>query len=769
MIRSSSCGKALRSVPLAAVMIHAFADEPAFDKITNEVLTTELPELVVTAARTGFTGKTGFSQDGLNFSLNSEEISRLGIQDLGNITKYDPLVSAPFDVGGGDGAFGYGGTGYAGFNIRGAEGNRISIELDGIRQPPQYISTSFDQGSAGGSGGVGRDYFDPAVFSLVEILKSGNSTLYGSDSLGGAVNLETLSAPDILDSKDLGALLSGQYFSVNDSIAGQIAGATRQGDFEMMLFYSGRHGHETINNGDIKPNPVDFNSDAVLAKAGYVHGEHAIRLTAELYQRETFTDAISATTSDFTVFNQSARNEEDITRKRVSVEWAYEPQASYFDRIENHLYYQTAESHSVNDSSSYPVTIGGVTIPGRERHQTIDFTTDLFGYNGFIHKTLASGDITHRLMGGLELSSEGSSNRFMRDDTGMPYEKDRISFAPATTDRYGLFLIDEMRPATDWTLTPGLRIDYNEIDVSLNHSYLARLQALDGNAVMPADGYENFTLSPRFDVAWQATDAIRIYGNYARGVRNPSAEELTMIFDHPPSAGNPAGSITIPNPSLEAETSDAFTLGAGTQSEIGKVELTGFYTFYHNYIENSVFTGRQDDQGRDILTAVNRGESDIFGFELDTEWNVGSWQSSLQGFRLGVSTGKAVGISRTDDVWLNTTEPWKTVGWLSYDDPSGCFGARLTGIYTAAVTHVDDTTDQGEFFRPPSWCTLDLTAWWKPTDTTTISAGVNNIFNEQYYVWSNIRRGGGHLGGNAVDDRSTAPGINFFLSLTQTF
>lgn len=763
------CGKALGWVPCLASIIYAMADQPNADGLATDAFATELPELVVTAERTGFTGKTGFPQDGLNLSLDAEAVSRLGIQDLGNLTKYDPLVSAPFDIGGGDGAFGYGGSGYAGFNIRGAEGNRIAIELDGIRQPPQYISTSFDQGSEGGSGGVGRDYFDPSVFSLVEILKSGNSTLYGSDSLGGAVNLQTLSAPDILDRKNLGALLSGQYFSVNDSIGGQIAGATRQGDFEVMLFYSGRHGHETINNGDLSPNPVDFNSAAVLAKAGYVNGANAIRLTAELYRRDTFTDAISATTSDFTVFDKSVRNDEDISRKRVSLEWAYDPEAGYFDRLENHLYYQTAKSQSVNDSSSYPVTIGGVTIPGRVRHQTIAFTTDLLGYNSFVHKTLTIGDIQHRLMGGLELSTEDSSNRFMRDDTGMPQESDRISFAPASTGRYGFFLIDEIQPVPDWTVTPGLRLDYNDIDVSLNNSYLARLQALDGNAVMPADGYDNFTLSPRLDIAWQATQTIRVYANYARGVRNPSAEELTMIFDHPSSAGNPAGSVTIPNPNLEEEISDSFTGGVGAQSEMGKLNLSGFYTFYRNYIENSVSTGRLDDQGRDILTTLNRGESDIFGFEADAEWNAAVWDSRLQGFRLGVSTGKAVGISRTDDVWLNTTEPWKTVGWLSYDDASGRFGARLTGIYTAAVTHVDDTTDQGEFFRPPSWFTLDLSAYWKPTETTTISAGVNNLFNEEYYVWSSIRRGGGHLGGNAVDDRSTAPGTNFFFSLTQTF
>ncbi|NJM39188.1 MAG: TonB-dependent receptor plug domain-containing protein, partial [Akkermansiaceae bacterium] len=90
--------------------------------------------------------------------IGLDEIIRSGINDLGGLVKYDPLLSTPFDVGGADGAFAYGSSGYGGFNIRGAEGNRISIELDGIRQPPQYVSTSFDMGSDGGSGGTGRDY-----------------------------------------------------------------------------------------------------------------------------------------------------------------------------------------------------------------------------------------------------------------------------------------------------------------------------------------------------------------------------------------------------------------------------------------------------------------------------------------------------------------------------------------------------------------------------------------------------------------------------------
>lgn len=727
--------------------------------------------MVVTAEAIRFAGKVSALRDGVALHLDAQEISRFGLQDLGNLTKYDPSVSAPFDFSSGDGAFGYGGSGYAGFNIRGVEGNRIAIELDGVRQPPQYVSTSFDQGSDGGSGGVGRDYFDPAVFSLVEILKTGNSTLFGSDALGGAVQLQTLSAADLLQDKNLGGLLSAQYFSVNDSAAAQLAGATRQGDFEAMLLYSGRDGHETINNGEIPPNPVDFSSTALLTKLGYRSGPHAFQLTAESYQRDTFTDARSATTSPTTLFDRSVQNREELTRSRLSLQWDYKPAASrLFDQLENHLFYQAALSHSENASSANPVTIGGVTVPGRTRQQAIDFTTDLLGYSGLLHKKISHRTFSQTLASGLELSTEDSRNRFFRDDTGMPQQADRTSFAPATTTRTGLFFKNEIQPSAAWKITPGLRADYHHIGVSLDAAYLARLAALDGTTtVTPARSYANFTLSPDLAISYQATPATRIFANYSRNVRNPSAEELTMIFDHPPSGGNPVGSITVPNPRLAEESSDAFTLGIGSETDHGKLDLSGFFTSYHNYIENSAPTGKKDDTGRDILTTINRGESEIFGFEASGQWNLSSWKPELTGSTLGLSTGKSIGISRTDDRWLNSIEPWKTVAWLGYQAPSDRYGLRLTGTYTAAVTHVDDSTNQGDFFRPPAWFTLDLTAHYKPTDFTTVSAGVNNLFNESYYRWSSVRRGGGHLGGNAIDDRSTAPGTNFFISLTHTF
>ncbi|NJM38416.1 MAG: TonB-dependent receptor, partial [Akkermansiaceae bacterium] len=578
-------------------------------------------------------------------------------------------------------------------------------------------------------------------FDLVEILKGGSSALYGSDAIGGVVSMQTLQAEDLLKERDYGGLVRTQHFSVNDGFAGQIGGAVRSGDFEFLLLYAGRTGHETKNNGSIPPNPVDFQSQAILANANYIHGEHRFELTMENYQRETDIDARSATTSTFKVFDKSVLNFEQIQRQRVGLKWKYNFASTWIDHLESHLYLQKADTESLNQSRANDVTIGGVTIPGRSRDQKIQFSTDLLGVSSLARKEAYTGEIKHNFIGGIDLSREDSENRFQREDTAMPTVKNRISFAPSTTSRYGLFFQDELHWGERLALIPGLRADYHQIDPSVSEDYLERLAALDQNTITPPEAYDNFTLSPRLDINFKTTEATRLYAGYARGIRNPSAEELSMIFDHPPAGGSPVGAITIPNPKLKEETSHSFKAGYKGEAEAGRFELAGFYTFYKDYIENSVRTGRVDDDGRDILTTLNRGKSIIYGFEASGEWNLGSSISRLDGISVGLSAGRAIGINRTEDTWLNSAEPFKVVSWLGYDDPAEKYGLRMTGIYSAAVNHVDDTTNQGKLFRPDAWFTMDLSVYWKPTDTFTVNAGLNNIFDEKYWSWSSARRG----------------------------
>ena len=749
-----AAGIALNSAPAA---------EPA-----EESVVAGLDQIVVIGTRTE---RRWIDASGTVTRADAEDLLRTGSQDLSGFAKYDPTVSLPFDFASGDGAFAYGQSGYGSINIRGAEGNRIAIELDGIRQPPQYVSTSFDQGGDG-AGGIGRDYFDPAMFDLVEVLKGGGSALYGSDALGGVVAFSTPDPESMLDGRNAGGLLRTQYFSANESVAGQLGGAVKAGDTSLMLLYAGRHGEETANNGIEPPNPADFTSNSALLKAEHVAGDHVFRLALEVFERDAFADVRSAVTSAFPVFTDYVHNRQILDRQRASLKWEYAPQDGWVDQLDSHFYWQHAGSRSDSDSASKPIVIGGMPIPGTERtrRQRIHFDTGIIGWSSVARRDFGNEDgVLHSVMAGIDLSSESGDNRFTRVDSGAAVDHNRTSFAPTDTGRAGIFVQDEIRIARKWFITPGLRVDWQSIEPDPNQAYLDRLAALGRFGQEAPMDYENTSLSPRLNVAWKPGDATQWYVSYAHGVRNPSAEEISMIFDHPASGGNPAGSLTVPNPSLEEERSDAFELGFKAEGDSGRFQASVFYTNYKDFIENGVPTGELADDGREILTTVNRGEAEIYGFELGGMIELGHFREQAAGWQLGLSTGKSIGSNLTDDVPLNSIEPWKTAAFIGYEDPQGLFGARLTGLYTAAVDRVDDTTNQGSFFRPPAWFTLDLAAWWQPTETVSVHAGLNNLFDEKYWGWSSVRRGNGHLGGDATTDRSTAPGRNFSLSITRTF
>ncbi len=752
---------------LAACLPCAAAEEE--ERTRSGSVVEDLGELVVIGTRSE---RRWIDAAGTTLRTDAEELLRLGSQDLAGFAKYDPTVSLPFDFGSADGAFGYGQSGYGSINIRGVEGNRIAMELDDIRQPPQYVSTSFDMGDGDGAGGIGRDYFDPAMFGMVEVLKGGASSLYGSDALGGVVAFRTPEPESFLKGSNTGGLLRAQYFSANESYAGQAGGAVRTGNTSLMFLYAGREGNEMKNNGREEPNPADFSSHAALLKAEHVHEDHTFRLALEFFERDMFTNAISAAASSFSVFNDYVHNEQFLERHRASLRWSWAPENNWLDRLDTHAYWQHAGSRSDNESASRPRVVGGITIPnsGRQRRQTIEFDTDIIGLTA--RGTKKWGDdhrFAHTLTAGIEASEETSENRFRRIDSNVA--SDRISFSPSETQRAGFYLQDEISFGDKFFVTPGIRLDWQEISPDPNSAYLARLAILGGagNTVEAPGRHENLSIAPRLNLAWKPSDGIQFYGTWSRGVRNPTAEELSMVFDHPPDGGNPVGTITLPNPDLDEEKSDAFEIGVKGEGKAGRFQVAGYHTKYRDFIENGVPTGGLDPDGREIVTTVNRGEAEIYGFEVSGVLELGYWWRQTEGWQVGLATGRTIGSDLTRKQPLNTVEPWKSVAFFGYEDPESRFGARLSGTWTASVDRVDDTTNQGTFFRPPSWFALDLGLWWQPVETLSIHAGINNILDEKYWNWSSARRGNGHLGGSATTDRGTAPGRNFSISLTKTF
>ena len=134
--------------------------------------------------------------------INEVEIERNLVKDIPGLVRYEPGIS----VSNNPGRFGPNG-----FNIRGIGGNRVLMQIDGIRLPDAFDFGSFSSAS--------RNSVDIDAIKSVEILRGPASSLYGSDAIGGVVSYITKDPEDYmsLTSKPVYGSVKTGYASADKS------------------------------------------------------------------------------------------------------------------------------------------------------------------------------------------------------------------------------------------------------------------------------------------------------------------------------------------------------------------------------------------------------------------------------------------------------------------------------------------------------------------------------------------------------------------------
>src|SRR5688572_26786791 len=246
--------------------------------------------------------------------VSDQKIEELLVNDIKDLVRFEPGVSVRsspvrFTAAGSS----TGRDGNSGFNIRGMEGNRVLMLVDGVRVPDGY---SF------GAQAVGRgDYADLDLLKSVEIVRGPSSALYGSDGLAGSVSFTSKDPSDYLDAdSSWGGRVRAAYDSSNESFSQGIVGASRVGDFEAMLAYTRRdgEGQDTRGTNDsasinrTTPNPEDNSSNAALLKAVYnLNESNRLRLTWDHLDRDIdwrVLSAVTASTASLTAFDETERD-----------------------------------------------------------------------------------------------------------------------------------------------------------------------------------------------------------------------------------------------------------------------------------------------------------------------------------------------------------------------------------------------------------------------------------------------------------------------------
>ena len=680
--------------------------------------------------------------------IDDEQIADELATDIKDLVRYEPGVSvrrAPARFGAALGA-----TGRArneDFIIRGIGGNRVLIQVDGIRSPQGFSFGAQDAGRGG--------YTDVSLVKSVEILRGPASALYGSDGLAGAISFTTSDPVDLVEAGSrFGGFVRASYSSADEEFTETAALAGIFGDVSAMLSYTRRDFQELENRGEIGglgstrtlPNPQDGNSNAVLGKLVWDTGAHRVRLTGEYLETEVATDILSGQGPAFLFGPFPSWIVDDLTaldtteRGRVSLDWTYAGEG-VIDYAHAAAYYQDGQDVQFTDEDRSPV--GATPRPDRERLNT--FENEVYGASAEARSVFGGDAFRTTLAFGGDIS--WTRQEGLRDGTEPPFGEVFPTRAFPATDFMlgGLFLASEFT-FFDGALTvfPALRYDFYDLDPTddpLLPDFAGSAQSDD-------------RLSPKLGVTVKLADDVLLYANYAQGFRAPTPYQVNNFFEN-----LAYGYTSLPNPDLGPETSESWEAGIKFSTEAVSLQIAAFTADYDDFISQQVVGGSFTPMDPAQYQFVNYDAVAIDGVEAKANFRMGNGFYSR--FAIAYADGDILSPGQAPAP-LDTIDPLNLVLGIGYRQPQGRFGGELIATHHARKPL--DETDGG--YRPDAFTILDATAFFALTDAFKLRAGIFNIFDEKYAYWQDVR---GLSATSTTTDAYTRPGRNASVSLSFQF
>ncbi len=674
---------------------------------------------------------------------SSERISTLLAQDIKDLIRFEPGVSvrtspARFTAA----SSSLGRDGNSGFNIRGLEGNRVLIQVDGVRTPDAY--------SFGGQS-VGRgDYVDLGILKTVEIVRGPASALYGSDGLAGSVSFITKDPADVLGVDRNGSLgATASYASADEQFSQGVVGAARVGALETLVAYTHRDGegqdtrgsNDAPNSDRTTPNPEDQRSNSVLAKAVYTFNDaNRVRVTFDHRDRDVDWNVLSAVakpplTSTSTLGLIAF---DDVNRDRITLDYAFDSESDALRSVQAAVYYQDTDTrqYSAEDRN---------TAPDRIRDSTFD--TVVRGANVQLTSSFATGSLEHDFVYGLDYSTTRTES--VRNGTVPPIGESFPSHGFPTTDHVlaGAFVQDEISIGR-WSFFPALRWDYYEIDPQDDPLFVAAVPA----------GKDDTHLTPKLGVVFQVNEQLNLFANAAAGFKAPAPSQVNNGFTNPI-----ANYASESNPDLEPETSETIELGARVSGGRWSGTLAAFAGRYDDFIEQVQTGGTFTPNDPAVFQYMNLTEAKIYGAEASARVELGA------GFAVNAAASFARGDSKLEGVEtpLPSIDPFKLVSGLEWQDDADRVGGQLYVTYSDSKSPSrSGVSCTPSCFIPDSFVVADVVGWWNITDAMVLRAGVFNLTDEKYWWWGDVR---GLSSASTVADAYSQPGRNASMSLAVRF
>ena len=612
-------------------------------------------------------------------------------------------------------------------NIRGLDFQRVLFLIDGIRLPEPYKFGpyyTFDQGN----------YVDFNTLSSVEILKGPASALYGADALGGLVSYRTLKPSDLLSKdKNTAFEIPLNYDSSNGGLSQSIKFANKLSEKDSVAIV---FTNETSSAMNVKADKK-FKDDESNQLTNYL-----INLTRDfddytqgsiVYENLSRNSDVTSSDANLAAMGTyfSLVTDDESNRDRVSFEYKYDnpDNDKLFKLFRTKIYSQYARN---NDNYTRDSVLRGVRAT---RNHDYYLKNDSVGGDLEFQSVFNNNKLTY----GLELSEVDTSR--LRTTTTVGGSTVKQKDTPDTKiTRFGAYLQDEISYGK-FDFIAGLRYDTYDLDAK-GDEYVAESVAKDLNS-------DEFT--PKIAATYKFTDKNSGYASYSKGFRAPAYYEVNANFTNLRS-----GYQTISNPKLKPETSDSYEVGLRGRYSKFDYNVAAFYNKYDNFIDQFQLVAFAP-----LLTfqTINVDKAQISGYEFDFSLYR---NEDRKGFSLFSKMAYASGDNLTDNIPLDTVNPFEAKYGIKYLSSNSKWETKLTNTYVGKARVASGTTT----FVPEAYTVSDLELVFRPKETFELTAGIYNLFDKAYYNYQDVK-------GKAKDlsnlTRFSQPELNIKLGATIRF
>ncbi|WAM54763.1 ligand-gated channel protein [Vreelandella venusta] len=603
--------------------------------------TPRLDDVVVTAS--GFEQQISSAPASISV-ISREELERGHYQ---NVT--DALRDVPGVIVTGGGAGDRGND----ISIRGMPSQYTLILVDGR---PQNSRESRPNGSAG----FEQDWLPPLqAIERIEVVRGPMSTLYGSDAIGGVINVITRKVADewhgnvqldtVLqensnsgDSRQANFYLSGPL--VGDRLGLQVYGRASERDEDDIL-----NGYEekSLQSLTARLNFAANDNHDFTAEAGVTEQDRYSRVGrsgAAEGCRGGCTDSIGEYTNTHVAVTHSGR-----------FDWGTSETFVQRERSDNKSRDIEITNTTAKTSAVIPLGMHLVTVGASYEEESLNDTT------------------TNRISDRTEIENS----------------------------QRALFVEDEWMLTDTWALTGGLRVDDDD----------------------------NFGshVSPRLYSVWNATPDWTLKGGVSTGYRSPSLREITPDWGQVSRGGNIYG-----NPDLKPETSLNKEIALLYANDAG---LSGSLTLFHNDFEDKITR---------IACPVDICTDGPNDFGSDPTYRVNVDEAITQGVEASLAAPLTDAVSLTASYIFTDSEQksGQYAGEPLTQLPRHQVSATLDWQVNSRLSQWTKVSYRGEESQPttgpsqssivaPSYTFVDAGMGYKLNDSTTVNAGIYNLFDER--------------------------------------